>query len=148
MERLTIDEAIMHAKEVARERKNHATYTFPSLKTYYDECEKSAEEHEQLAKWLEELKHYKDLEEQGRLIELPCVVGATVYMPNEKFPAEIEGIRITPQGTFVEYVQYDKGYEETEVWDEGSFRIEDIGKTVFLTSEEAEAKLKEMREEN
>lgn len=70
MERLTIDEAIMHAREVARESKNHATYTFPSLETYYDECKKCAEEYEQLAEWLEELKHYKDLEEQGRLIEV------------------------------------------------------------------------------
>lgn len=92
----------------------------------------------------DKLAHYEDLEDEGRLIELPCAVGDTIYIPNEIFPAEIEEIRVTPQGTFVEYVQYDKGYEETEVWDEGSFCIEDIGKTVFLTSEEAEAKLAEM----
>lgn len=29
--------------------------------------------------YLKELQHYKDLEEQGRLIELPCKVGDTVY---------------------------------------------------------------------
>ena len=101
----------------------------------------------EVAIYLEELQRYTDLEEQGRLIELPCAVGDTVYIPNEKFPAEIEEIRITPQGTFVEYVQYDKGYEETEVWDEGSFCMEDIGETVFLTPEEAEAKLAEMKGE-
>ena len=28
---------------------------------------------------IEKLAHYEDLEEQGRLIELPCSVGDTVY---------------------------------------------------------------------
>lgn len=80
------------------------------------------------------------------VIVLPCAVGDTAYIPNERFPAEIEEIRITPRGIFVEYVQYDRGYEETEVWNEGSFCIEDIGKEVFLTKGEAESKLKELKE--
>lgn len=32
--------------------------------------------------WLEELKRYRDLEEQGRLLVLPCKVGDTVYENN------------------------------------------------------------------
>ena len=97
---------------------------------------------------LRKLAHYEGLEEANRLIELPCAVGDEVYIPNERFPAEIEEIRITPRGVFAEYVQYDRGYEETEVWDEGSFWIEDVGKRVFLTKEEAEAKLKELEGEH
>nr|DAX11558.1 MAG TPA: hypothetical protein [Bacteriophage sp.] len=72
----------------------------------------------------EKLKYYEDLEEQGRLIKLPCKVGDDVYyilgIPN-KTPCTI---------------------------DKCTFELSDInkiGKTLFLTREEAEAKLKELR---
>ncbi len=97
---------------------------------------------EKFNKVCEKLAHYEDLAEAGRLAELPCKVGETVYIAGEKFPAEIEEIRIHPQGIFFEYVQYDRGPELTEVWDYGSFCIDEIGKTVFRTREEAEATLK------
>lgn len=71
----------------------------------------------------------------------PCKVGDTVWIAGDKFPAEIVEIRITEDGTFFEYAEYDRGYELTELWDEGSFQAADIGKTVFLTREEAEAAL-------
>lgn len=77
MERLTLEEAISHAKEVAKAKYSeatYATYNFPDLKQYYDNCLECAEQHEQLAKWLEELKSYKDAEEQGLLVRLPCKV--------------------------------------------------------------------------
>lgn len=38
MERLTLDEAIKHAKEVAKINRAEATYNFPNLKEYYDNC--------------------------------------------------------------------------------------------------------------
>jgi hypothetical protein len=38
-------------------------------------CKRTAEGFGQEADWLEELKRYKDLEEQGRLLVLPCKVG-------------------------------------------------------------------------
>ena len=38
-------------------------------------CKRTAEGFEQEADWLEELKRYRDLEEQGRLLVLPCKVG-------------------------------------------------------------------------
>ena len=62
MERLTLEEAIKHAREVAREKHYEATYNFPKLKGYYDNCLKCAEEHDQLAKWLEELKECQESE--------------------------------------------------------------------------------------
>ena len=43
------------------------------------DCTQCGKEHRQLAEWLKELQKYKDLEEQGRLIELPCKIGDTVY---------------------------------------------------------------------
>lgn len=69
MSRLTIEQAISHAIEVAEKNKANCernTIVIPNRWISDAQC---AEEHEQLAEWLEELKRYKDLEEQGRLIE-------------------------------------------------------------------------------
>ena len=87
----------------------------------------------------EKLKHYEDLEEQGLLLRLPCKVGDTVYIVGDRFPAIIDEIRIAEDNHIMfEFIEYDKSYELTEVWDSGGFELEDIGKTVFLTREEAE----------
>ena len=40
---------------------------------------RTADGFKQEADWMEELKRYRDLEEQGRLLVLPCKVGDTVY---------------------------------------------------------------------
>ena len=99
------------------------------------------------------LKEYKSLgtidpirellkaEKDGRLVVPPCKVGDAVWIKGDKFPAEIEEIRITDDGIYFAYVEYDRGYEETEVWDNCEFTLSDIGKTVFLTREEAEKAL-------
>lgn len=82
MERLTLDEAIKHAKEVADMNYNDAEKfdSNDSVENYMKaNCIKCAEEHEQLAEWLEELKSYKEAEEQGLLVRLPCKVGDTMY---------------------------------------------------------------------
>ena len=66
MGKLTLEEVIVHAKEVAE--KNYRGADFESLDSIDDDikanCIKCAEEHGQLAEWLEELKSYKDLEER------------------------------------------------------------------------------------
>lgn len=128
MERLTLEDAIAHAKEVAE--KNYRGADFESIDSVNDDikanCIKCAEEHEQLAEWLEELKSYKDAEEQGFLVRLPCKVGTEVYyilgIPN-KMPCTI---------------------------DKCVFELSDvhkIGESLFLTREEAEKKLEEMKKE-
>ena len=64
MSRLTIEQAISHAIEVAEKNKANCernTIVIPNRWISDAQC---AEEHEQLAEWLEELKRYKDLEEQ------------------------------------------------------------------------------------
>lgn len=72
----------------------------------------------------EKLAEYEDLEEQGLLVKLPCKVGTEVYyilgIPN-KMPCTI---------------------------DKCVFELSDvhkIGKSLFLTREEAEKKLEEMK---
>lgn len=77
MERLTIDEIIEHCDrktrmyEKARDIKYLETTMNNSLKEYW--------EHKQVAEYLRKFKAYESLEEQGRLIKLPCKVGDTVY---------------------------------------------------------------------
>ena len=75
---------------------------------------------------------------------LPCKVGDTVLVLGDRFPAEIEEVRITKYGVFFVYVEYDRSYELTEVWDDGEFQESDIGKTVFLTLDEYESALAKM----
>ena len=56
---MTIDEAIAHAREVAEIHRNNdkLNKTLGKSSSYYNtDCIKCAEEHEQLAEWLEELK--------------------------------------------------------------------------------------------
>ena len=60
MGRLTIDEAIAHAREVAeRNRKQYKNCPADRIDIEHQTCEQCAEEHEQLAEWLEELKFLK-----------------------------------------------------------------------------------------
>lgn len=75
----------------------------------------------------------------------PCKPGDTVYFDNTGYhdSAEIDGIHIDENGIAFSWVQYDVGVDITELWDEGEFDIEEIGKTVFLTPEEAEKALAE-----
>lgn len=127
MERLTLDEAIKHAKEVADMNYNDAEKfdSNDSVENYMKaNCMKCAEQHEKLAELLEELKSYKEAEEQGLLVRLPCKVGAEVYyilgIPN-KTPCAI-----------------DKCVFELS-------DIDKIGESLFLTREEAEKKLEEMK---
>lgn len=96
----------------------------------------------------EKLAHYEDLEEQGRLIELPFKIGDKVYtnfsmqgwyMQKKKRPYEAKIVFIGINGIDdIFNVELGEGKML-------GFRFSDIGKTVFLTKEEAEAKLKEMR---
>ena len=102
---------------------------------------------------LQKLADYEDLEEQGRLIKLPCKVGDTVWDNDFGRPCaytitafsfgECEEYICEPVTT-KEVVFY---YANSSGSITGSFAESEIGKTVFLTREEAEAKLKEMEAE-
>ena len=152
MERLTLEEAIVHAKEVAE--KNYRGADFESLDSIDDDikdnCIKCAEEHEQLAEWLEELKSYKEAEEQGLLVKLPCKVGDIVWDNDFGYPESYE-IKAFSYGYCDSYVEPDIEdeiifyYENYPGSITGAFPMSEIGKTVFLTREEAEKKLKEIK---
>lgn len=148
MERLSIDEIIEHCKrKIARYEQLNSTKTLESadisnnfIREYW--------EHRQAGKWLQELKEYKQLEEQGLLVRLPFNVGDTVYQPSEGFiePCTVETIFLSDymdtEGNYsnmadIHYDREDCPYVSTGIY------FTEIGKTVFLTPEEAEQALKE-----
>lgn len=101
---------------------------------------------------LEKLAKYEDLEEQGRLIKLPCKVGDIVYCifnrytkcthSNEEFDEyNCQGCEYECDSKKENYVQDVRAYSLDWI----VTNLNNFGKTVFLTKSEAEAKLKELR---
>lgn len=113
-------------------------------------------EAEKILKVAEKLKEYEDLDEQGRLVKLPCKIGDDVWFvpsytnyklnilnnhseENKIFHQKVARITFSSNGWYLEcdkdleyatdHILLDKMYKET--W--------------FLTQEEAEAKLEELR---
>lgn len=149
MERLTLDNAIKYIKEVARKNRRNKeknTIIIPNSFISSNDC---ADKYGQVAKWLEELKPYKDLEEQGLLVRLPCKVGDTAYRVNAGAKQPIIPMTVS-EIHFLCYkneraVRFDAiGKEDMG---ESCYRLEDIGRIVFLTREEAEKKLEELKNE-
>ena len=95
------------------------------------------------------LADYEDLEEQGLLVRLPCKVGDTVYRVNAGAKQPIIPMTVS-EIHFLCYkneraVRFDAiGKEDMG---ESCYRLEDIGRIVFLTREEAEKKLDELKNE-
>lgn len=58
---MTIDGAIAHAREVAKRRMAEYENHYDKDAHYPMQCKKCAEEHIQLAEWLEELKQYREI---------------------------------------------------------------------------------------
>lgn len=123
---MSIDELIESAEEKSRVHEYHADF-LENGNPMREACLNSSQDCKQLAEWFKQLKEYQQLEADGRLIKLPCKVGTDVYyilgIPNET-PCTI---------------------------DKCVFELSDIhkiGKTLFLTREEAGTKLKELRGDN
>lgn len=95
---------------------------------------------------------YRKLEEQGLLLKLPCKVGDTVYCIYERYTKcseneqefdeySCQGCECLECDSHKEfYVQSQKAYSLDWIVS----NLKRFGKTVFLTQEEAEQKLKEM----
>ena len=86
----------------------------------------------------EKLARYEDLEEQGRLITLPCKIGDTVW--NIRWWDDITKTRVIDGETYFRHIMKHKVTKSQF----SLFDYEELGKTVFLTKEEAEAALKEV----
>ena len=111
--------------------------------SYYSNCEEGYCAMEKLA-------DYEDLEEQGRLIKLPCNRGDKIYFIKSAFsmahfPIEAKITRICGVDCDND-VMYSSITEYNKI--DRRFKSSDIGKTVFFTKSEAEAKLKEMEKKD
>ena len=91
--------------------------------------------------YYKKLAAYEDAEEQGLLLRLPCKVGDTVYAPTRNFVSELRIILISIErdNVFFHWRLNTGIYPNLN-----GFTASDIGKMVFFTCEEAEAKLKEI----
>lgn len=87
------------------------------------------------------LKYLEDLQEHGRLLELPCAVGDMLYIPNKDMHQVeeylVEKIEIDSEGFWV-IISSGWVYDATE----------DFEKKYFLIREEAEEALKRMVDGN
>lgn len=103
---------------------------------------------------IEKLAEYEDLEEQGLLVRLPCKVGDMVWDNDFGYPESYE-IKAFSYGYCDSYVEPGIGIEDEIIFYyenythsisiTGAFPMSEIGKTVFLTREEAEKKLEEVK---
>ena len=90
------------------------------------------------------LNEYKDAEEEGLLVKLPCKIGSTLYQPINSHINEYKVIGLAFD-IFQNKWMYEVAYEIVEQWYKTVCDFEVIGKTVFLTKEEAEKALAEMK---
>lgn len=128
-------------------------------------------------KILAKLATYEDLEEQGLLVRLPCKVGDIVYVDStilpienmecyedidNKIPSYFQGrvvsfrftqrnwVKIAVKAKWLyEWIDDETGPESDYIEREKNFTIplSMIGKSVFLTREEAKKKLEELKNE-
>lgn len=130
---MTIDEKINRLREAVNRLRRYTPVEDFGVEARA--CKRTADGFKQEVDWLEELQRYRDLEEQGRLLVLPCKVGDTVYeileetVPNHYF--YISEWKV--QDVSVKAVKY------ADEW--ASYDYENL----YFTREEAEAALEGRR---
>ena len=114
---------------------------------YCDECSQGTANCKTVREMIKKLADYEDAEEQRLFLRLPCKVGDTIFYLNGKLILEYEvtGFAVDRTGAWLVYVEHyadktDKAYGYR-------FDVDKIGKTVFLTKEEAEQALKKKESE-
>lgn len=144
MEKLTIDEIIGHCERKTEQYERFYKREYLETMPLTSSAIKEYWEHRQVAEYLRKLKDYEDLEEQGKLIKLPCKVGDVVYVKMASYckthyvEAEVRD--------FVHFISC--GFcavVTSKYFDKENIPFSEFGKTIFLTKEEVEAKLKELR---
>lgn len=125
MERLT--ERFSNGQAAVYGCGNNCKYDFKYCNNHLEDCPTINEIYEKLAT-------YEDLEEQGKLLMLPCKVGDTVYT-----------IYSDEDGCFIEKsIVQEVSTHRIWIDDRTYYKYSDFGKTVFLTQAEAQAALENM----
>lgn len=132
-----LDEAIEREKQLAED------CSIPCAAYKEDErtCESCRDYHKKLVGWLEQLKEYKQLEKEGKLLKLPCETGDHVYIVKSYGTEEaiIMGISEADDiDCFCFRVYMDPDREEIIALDE-------FKDSWFLTEDEAKARFAELK---
>lgn len=110
-----------------------------------------------VGKAIEKLADYEDAEEQGLFVRLPCKVGDTVWVVTSPINVfgydEYDGdAEYEVYESFLSSVSYYASGEQFRIYAKVTnsfivayFRECDFGESIFLTREEAEKKLEEMK---
>ena len=116
---------------------------------YCDSCSQGAGNCKTVENMIKKLATYEDLEEQGLLVRLPVAIGAKVYIISPFFDCiyNYDNCKATQKMKCVEDIpcEYEKRLYRVEEIEFYPTLKDVIGKTVFLTREEAEKKLEEMK---
>lgn len=129
MERLT--ERFSNGQAAVRGCGSNCKYDYKYCESHLEDCPTIGEIYEKLAE-------YEDLEEQGKLLKLPCAVGDTVWFIKSNF-----SYMQNPKAERVRKIEIIDG-EIIFRTENRCFEMKYIGKTVFLTKSAAEQALKEM----
>ena len=96
---------------------------------------------------VDRMKELAEADKDGRLVVLPCEVGDTVYeVTSRKTISEyrVKAIRVELFCTFIEW-DIVAGFVDKSIF---GVSVDEIGKTVFLTREEAKKALEAMNDGN
>lgn len=137
MERLTLDETLKLVNKA-------------SVQMELDNCKECSENYKQIAEYLEELKSFKEAEEQGLLVRLPDDLNRTLYQVNYRWICTEYGEENNKCEIYDCKCECDirKEYYIAEVelqYIPIKSYYNCLGETIFLTREEAEKKLEEVK---
>lgn len=115
---------------------------------YFELINLDDEEWNKFVKVIEKLGKYEDLEEQGRLIVLPCTIGDTIYEVHYKHKCDIcenNNVNCGLRGGNAECVENIVDILERK-FDLAHYSIytQKLRKSYYLTREEAERRLEEL----
>lgn len=117
-----------------------------SCSSFCNNCSQGTGNCKYVKEMVEKLAEYEDLEEQGKLLKIPCKVGDEIFIPIDFQGKVHRGVIIG-----VEYSKIRKSFVAVVRTDDDFLyyeKFEDFGKNVFLNKTEAENELKKMAERN
>lgn len=138
MERLSIDEIIAHCERETNREEEFQGKEYYETRPMNTNHIKRYWEHRQVAEYLKELKAYRDAEEQGLLLRLPCKVETKVYMVEKECNADSSACYGNCE-MCADYVISEVEFELD--------MVDKVGEFYFLTKEEAEQALANMKGE-
>lgn len=135
------------------EKNDVGSYYFPKC---FEKCDglgasSKCDNCENMTNACEKLGAYEDAEEQGLLLRLPCKLGDALYRVNKGAKEPVIMMRVIQ--LCIKQIHKDRTVMRIDAindadMDESCYLSCDIGKKIFLTREEAEAKLAEMEGEH